>query len=304
MGAPRSAILNFESLREISVRLIVLTATAALVTLSLIVVSTATAASYSTPDRAKPRWFTKGFQKKLRKADERGVKVSNERLNTACPGVQTRGVQANGCIVTGCTANFVFTDGTSKYIGTARHCVDGVGSRVAMQVDTTTVADIGTVTKHTPGDGEPGEDFALIKIDADVAQKWGVNPAIPVVGGPNGVYTGCGPEGIKYYGHGYAAAVAQGKPGGGLATNWNNDGFGWTGTGLPGDSGSGVVTTNGQAAGDLTHLIVDLGDYPGSNMAGMRATAILRFLGPSYSIVNADGSTSRAATTNCSSGLF
>jgi hypothetical protein len=38
-------------------------------------------------------------------------------------------------------------------------------------------------------------------------------------------------------------------------------------------------------------------------MAGMRATAILRFLGPGYSIVNADGSTSRADTTNCTSGL-
>jgi hypothetical protein len=172
-----------------------------------------------------------------------------------------------------------------------------------MQVDTTTVADIGTVTKITPGDGEPGQDFALVKIDADVVQKWGVDPAIPVVGGPNGVYTGCGPEPIKFYGHGYGVAVSQGKPGGGLATNWNNDGFGWTGTGLPGDSGAGVVTANGQAAGDLTHLIVNLGEYPGSNMAGMRATAILRFIGPGYSIVNADGSTSRADTTNCSSGL-
>ena len=282
----------------------VLVALAAIAALSLVVAGPASAASTSTPDRAKPRWFTKSFQKKLRKADERGVRLSNERINTACPGVQTgKGVQANGCIVTGCTANFVFTDGTSKYIGTARHCVTGVGSRVAMQVDTTTVADIGTVTKQTPGDGEPGQDFALIKIDADVAQKWGVDPAIPVVGGPNGVYTGCGPEAIKYYGHGYAAAVAQGKPGGGLATNWNNDGFGWTGTGLPGDSGSGVVTSNGQAAGDLTHLLVNLGEYPGSNMAGMRATAILRFLGSGYSIVNADGSTARADTTNCTSGL-
>lgn len=282
----------------------VLAAVAAAVAMSLVAAGPAAAGSFSTPDREKPRWFTKSFQKKLEKRGERGVRLSNERLNTACPGIQTGpGVQANGCIVTGCTANFVFTDGTSKYIGTARHCVDGVGSRVAMQVDTTTVADIGSVTKMTPGDGEPGQDFALIKIDADVEQKWGVDPAIPVVGGPNGVYTGCGPEVIKHYGHGYAAAVGQGKPGGGLATNWNNDGFGWTGTGLPGDSGSGVVTANGQAAGDLTHLIVNLGEYPGSNMAGMRATAILRFIGSGYSIVNADGSTSRATDTNCSSGL-
>lgn len=285
-------------------RVRVLAAIAAVVALPAAATSTAAAGTSSTPDRAKPSWFTKEFQQKLRQADEQGIQLSNERLNTACPGVQTGpGVQANGCIVTGCTANFVFTDGTNKYVGTARHCVDGVGSRVAMQVDTTTVADIGTVTRVTPGDGEPGQDFALIRIDDDVVAEWGVDPAIPVVGGPNGVYTGCGPEAIKYYGHGYGVAVAQGKPGGGLATNWNDDGFGWTGTGAPGDSGSGVVTSTGQAAGDLTHLIVNLGEYPGSNMAGMRATAILRFLGSSYSIVNADGSTSRADTTNCSSGL-
>lgn len=285
-------------------RIRVLAALAAIVALSLVATTTAAAGSYSTPDRAKPRWFTKKFQKKLKRRDERGIRVSNERLNTACPGVQTgRGVQANGCIVTGCTANFVFTDGTRKYIGTARHCVDNVGSRVAMQVDTTTIADVGSVVKMTPGDGDPGQDFALIKIDADVVQKWGVDPRIPVVGGPNGVYTGCGPAGIKYYGHGYGVAVAQGKPGFGLATNWNNDGFGWTGSGLPGDSGSGVVTADGKAAGDLTHLIVDLRDYPGSNMAGMRATAILRFLGSKFRIVNADGSTSRATSTNCSSKL-
>src|SRR5829696_9140003 len=285
-------------------RIRVLAALAVVAAFSVVATSTAAAGSWSHPERNKPRWFTKKFKKKLKKRDERGIRLSNERVNTACPGVQTGpGVQADGCIVTGCTANFVFTDGTSKYIGTARHCVGGVGSRVAMQVDTTTVADIGSVTKLTPGDGEPGQDFALIKIDADVVDKWGVDPAIPVVGGPNGVYSGCGPEGIKYYGHGYGVAVSQGKPGFGLATNWNNDGFGWTGTGLPGDSGSGVVTTNGQAAGDLTHLIVNLGEYPGSNMAGMRATAILRFLGTGYSIVNADGSTARADTTNCSPGL-
>jgi hypothetical protein len=277
-----------------------LAAIAVCAALSLGAAGSASAATASTPDRTAPSWFTKAFQKRLSAAGARGIKLSNERLNTACPGVQSGpGVQANGCIVTGCTANFVFTDGTSKYIGTARHCVSGVGARVAMQVDTTTVADIGSVTTHTSGGGEPGNDFALIKIDADVVQKWGVNPAIPVVGGPNGVYTGCGPEVIKHYGHGYGVAVSQGKPGGGLATNWNNDGFGWTGTGLPGDSGSGVVTSTGQAAGDLTHLIVDFGNYPGSNMAGTRATAILRFLGPSYSIVNADGSTARADTTSC-----
>ncbi|MEA2478489.1 MAG: hypothetical protein QOJ07_411 [Thermoleophilaceae bacterium] len=274
--------------------------------------STAAAGSFKTPDRHHPHWYTAKFKKKLHKRGAKGIRLSNEQMNTACPGYAAKGVGANGCIIApnGCTANFIFTDGTSKYIGTAHHCIDpnedlgnDVGRRLVMQVDTTTVAEVGSVVAHTT-DEVPGNDFALVKIDADVAAKWGVNPAIPFIGGPNGVYSGCGPEAIKYYGHGYVVAVGPGKPGGGLATNWNDDGFGWTGTGLPGDSGSGVVTSTGQAAGDLTHLLVDIGGYPGSNMAGMRATAFMHFLGSGYQLVNADGSTSSAPTTNCGpSGL-
>src|SRR3712207_8564146 len=39
---------------------------------------------------------------------------------------QSRGVGAAGCIVApyGCTANFIFTDGASHYVGTAGHCTN------------------------------------------------------------------------------------------------------------------------------------------------------------------------------------
>jgi hypothetical protein len=213
--------------------------------------------------------------------------------------VQSSGVSAAGCIVApyGCTANFIFTDGTSKYVGTARHCTDSIGQEVAMQVDTTTIAVVGIVARMTSGQGVPGNDWALIKIDPAVAAKWGVNPAVPVVGGPQGIYTGCGPEGVKYYGHGYGVAVAQGKVEGGLATNWYDDGYGWTGFGAPGDSGSPVLTAGGQAAGDFTHLIVDIGAYPGSDHAGTRITKALSTFG--VSLVNADGTTTGAAATSC-----
>jgi hypothetical protein len=118
-----------------------------------------------------------------------------------------------------------------------------------------------------------------------------------VVGGPNGVYSGCGPETVRQYGHGYVAAVAQGKPSAGLATNWSDNAYGWTGFALPGDSGSPVVTTTGQAAGNFTHLIVHTG-FPGSNLAGMRITSILSFAG--VSLVNADGSrTSGPTSASC-----
>ena len=167
-----------------------------------------------------------------------------------------------------------------------------------MQLDTTTIGVVGTTAKMTSGTGVPGNDWALIKIDPAVAAKWGVNPAMPVIGGPQGVYTGCDPTPVFHYGHGYGVAVAQGKVEGGLATNLYDNGYGWTGAGAPGDSGSGVLTApGGPAIGDFTHLIVDLGAYPGSDLAGTRITKILSQFG--VSLVNADGSTTGAAATSC-----
>ena len=268
---------------------------------ALLPASTALAASSTSPVEPSPAWYTSALHQQVVDAGAQGVSVGEERLNTDCPGVATRGVSAAGCIVApyGCTANFIFTDGTSKYVGTARHCVDRVGQEVVMQVDSTTLASVGTVARMTTGEGEPGNDFSLIKIDPAVAAKWGVNPAVPVAGGPNGIYTGCGPEVVKHYGHGYGVAVSQGKPEGGLATNWHDDGFGWTGAGAPGDSGSPVLTADtSQAVGDFTHLIVDFGAYLGSDHAGTRITEALRQF--NVSLVNADGSTApRVTDSSC-----
>jgi hypothetical protein len=93
-------------------------------------------------------------------------------------------------------------------------------------------------------------------------------------------------------------AVSQGKPEFGLATNVYDDGYGWTGFGAPGDSGSPVVTgLGGPAIGNFTHLIVDLGAYPGSDLAGMRITDAMNQF--NVSLVNADGSTTAPADTAC-----
>ena len=259
----------------------------------------ASASSALTADRPEPLWLTPGLKAQLSLAGADGVQVSEESLNTECPGYQKPGVSAAGCIVSpaGCTANFIFTDSSSKYVGTAAHCTDKVGDTVIMQVDSTTLAEVGTVAKRT-GQEEPGQDFALIRIFDDVAAKWGINPEVPFWGGPNGIYTGCAPVMVGHYGHGYGVAVAQGKPEGGLATNWHDDGYGWTGAGAPGDSGSPVVLVgDGRAAGNFTHLIVDLADYPGSDLAGTRITEILRFAG--VDLVNADGSTTSYAPSDC-----
>ena len=277
---------------------LVLTMIAALIAFAVVAVPAS--ASAEALKRPSPDWLTPELKAELKKNGPKGAKVAEERMNTECPGYADAGVSAAGCIVApyGCTANFIFTDGASYYVGTAGHCSNSVGETVTMQVDTTTLADVGTVAKrtnHPAGDGIPGDDFTLVRLDPAVVAKWGVNPAIPVVGGPQGVYSECGPESVRHYGHGYVAAVAQGKPSAGLATSWFENSYGWTGFGLPGDSGSPVLTTGGQAAGNFTHLIVHTG-YPGSNLAGMRATAILRFAG--VSLVNADGTTTSGPTSN------
>jgi hypothetical protein len=257
-------------------------------------------ASVKAPVRPQAKFLTSTVKQKLQTSGAQGVKVGEEALNTECPGIQSPGVSAGGCIVApyGCTANFIFTDGSSKYVGTARHCADNVGQEVTMQVDTTTIAVVGTVAKMTSGSGEPGNDWSLIKIDPAVASKWGVNPAMPVIGGPQGVYTGCGPTPVFHYGHGYGVAVAQGKVEAGVANNVYDDGYGWIGEGAPGDSGSGVLTApGGPAIGDFTHLIVDFGSYLGSDLAGTRITKAMSLFG--VSLVNADGSTTGTAATRC-----
>src|SRR4051794_23230277 len=203
--------------------------------LILSITGVAAAADATGPVRDAPSWLTSKLERKLDKREAKGVRVGAEALNTECPGVQGPGVSAGGCIVApyGCTANFIFTDGTSQYVGTARHCTDAVGQEVTMQVDTTTIAVVGTVAKMTSGDGQPGNDWALIRIDPAVAAKWGVNPAMPVIGGPQGVYTGCGPTPVFHYGHGYGVAVGQGKGEGRPPTNGFDGGYRWTGAGAP-----------------------------------------------------------------------
>jgi len=256
-----------------------------------------------------PEWLTDSLRAKIHAAGADGVQVAEEYLNAECPGFQSPGVSANGCIVApyGCTANFIFSDGsdwrTQPYVGTASHCADKTGEPVIMQVDTTTLAEVGTVYRQT-AEEEPGDDFALIRVYPEVAAKWGVNPAAPT-GGPQGVYEGCEPQGVKYWGHGYGVAVSQGKPEGGIANYWYREGYGWQGVGLPGDSGSGVTLLDDRSAGNFTHIIIfdpDLFYTPGT-LTGMRTTAILSFLGAGWSQVNADGSTSTAGTAPCEPSL-
>jgi ribosomal protein L21E len=270
----------------------------------LVGASSATAASNLRT--AHPSWFTPTFKKQVDRAGKKGKakpRADGPGATDVCPGIDpnsptpaTTVVSAGTCEVYpyGCTANFVYTGGSSYFIGTAGHCVDKVGQSVYMQVNTpgvgASIANVGTVSKFV--NGGVGNDYSVIAIRPGFT----VDPKLPQ-GGPQGIYTGCGPAVVTHWGHGYGVAVAQGKLEGGLATNWYDDGYGWTGVGAPGDSGSAVLANGTLAAGDFTHLIVDLAAYPGSDLAGTRITKILA--GTGLRLVNADGTTTGAAATSC-----
>jgi hypothetical protein len=180
--------------------------------------------------------------------------------------------------------NFVFRSGGQDGIGTAGHCVDRVGQHVillTLEPDSSNpvLVDIGAVVaRHENG---IGDDFALIAINPALS-SW-VSPTIAVVAGPCGQYTGSGPETVEHYGQGLVIGTG-GTPRAGVALTWRADSYGWDGEAIFGDSGSPVRVTGLQAAGNLTHLVVDTNWLP-SFIAGTRIGKILQIAG-GWSLVN------------------
>jgi hypothetical protein len=269
-----------------------------------------------TLDQSRPSWYTSELEAQVLAAGSKGVEVELTEqqqieancLGTSPPGASTSGVSissvsAGGCMIAphGCTMNFIFTDGVSKYIGTAGHCVQG-GKTVVMQVATrvspveessvlVTLAAIGTVARSW--NAGIGKDFALVKINPG----WAVMPGVGGALGPTGVFCG-DPLGqpVMHYGHGYIFFVEQGYakfgeviPDVSLIFKPSAAGFNWVGYGLPGDSGSGVMNDAGLAVGDLTHGLTVLGlPVPGLNF-GTTMQAIFSLIGSNYSLVTVDG---------------
>jgi hypothetical protein len=158
-----------------------------------------------------------------------------------------------------CTLGFLVADSSGLYFSTAGHCI-----HVNDTASNPTIGKFGVGAFHylvpetgSESDGSPGEDFALIRIDpADYAQ---VSPTVCGWGGPKGLYTDTpGSGGVKHYGSGEGMTVAgpttQQRQGFNLLNN--NTAFYWTGAGVPGDSGSAVLSDDLRAVGVLTHLIV------------------------------------------------
>jgi hypothetical protein len=220
----------------------------------------ATALGYSASADAAPTWAPAGSA-------------------TIHPGVQmfTNGAQ--------CTANFIYTDGGSTYIGYAAHCA-GTGAAtetngclagslpLGTPVEIDGASQPGTLAYsswlamqaagETDADACAHNDLALVRIHPDDVAD--VNPSIPHWGGPTGLNTTGVPLGAVIYTYGNSSlrlgltvlspktGVSQGTDAGG----WNHPVLTAPAPDIPGDSGSALLDSNGRAAGDLSHLSVGI----------------------------------------------
>jgi hypothetical protein len=201
------------------------------------------------------------------------------------PGVQTHTEGAQ------CTANFIFSEGATVFVGQAAHC-SGTGGETETNGCTSGSLPIGTAVEVT-GATEPGKlaynswltmqaagesdentcafnDLALVQLSA--ADVGAVNPSVPGFGGPDGV-GGPGEPGATIYSYGNSelrGGITKLSPKQGFLLA--NEGEGWTHLvttltpGIPGDSGSGFLDASGNAFGVLSTL--DLAPLPGSNGVG------------------------------------
>ncbi|HEX2048462.1 MAG TPA: hypothetical protein VHF27_11895 [Acidimicrobiales bacterium] len=195
---------------------------------------------------------------------------------TIHPGVQTftEGGQ--------CTANFVFFDASDVYIGQAAHCsstgqaTDTNGCIAASHPLGTPVTVGGAsqpatmvynswLTMQALGETDPDtcqyNDFALLRLDPADAGR--VNPSIPHWGGPMGLNT----SGTRLFQQVYSYGNSELRLGLTLLSpkrgiSLGDAGGGWTHLvntvtpGIPGDSGSAFLDSQGRALGVLSTINV------------------------------------------------
>lgn len=178
-----------------------------------------------------------------------------------------------------CTANFIFTDRTgARFIGMAAHCAsasggtgtDGcrarsrpLGTKVKIDGATRpgTLAYSSWATMRNVGERHRNaclhNDFALVRIDP--ADHRRVNPTFPVFGGPTGV-AARSVAGDRVYSYGNSGLrpgdrfdAKRGTSYGTTADGWATRVFTFT-PGVPGDSGSGFLDSQGRAIGVLSSL--------------------------------------------------
>jgi len=203
---------------------------------------------------------------------------------TIHPGVQTVTAGAQ------CTANFVYTSGTTVYIGQAAHC-SGTGGNTETDGCTSgslplgTPVDVGGVATGTMvynswlsmqslGETDANtcayNDLALIQLSPGDAAK--VNPSVPFFGGPTALGGGTAfADNVYSYGNSsLRLGLTQLSPKRGISlgddvSGWSHNVYTVT-PGIPGDSGSGFMNASGQAIGILS--TVELAPLAGSNGVG------------------------------------
>lgn len=169
-----------------------------------------------------------------------------------------------------CTLNFVWTNATRTFIGTAGHCV-ALGQRVRQPGH----EPFGTVVARSPIAGPATDDFALILVDEDAAA--GVDPRVAQWGGPAGVFAGPVFKGLPvvHTGHGYLNGddPYPPRPRPGVGSDWNGRSFSFYGYAYGGDSGSPVLTATGEAVGIIVRGPTGQKTYEGPTI--QRAQAIV-----------------------------
>jgi len=201
---------------------------------------------------------------------------------TVHPGVQTYTEGAQ------CTSNFVFQNGSDVLIGQAAHCA-GTGAATETDGCLAQSLPLGTPVEvdgaSQPGtlvysswltmqaNGESDEetcaynDFALVRLNAADVGK--ANPSVPGYGGPTGVGEP-GAVGSDVFSFGNSSlrfGIRQLSPKQGKLVETSPEG--WSHTvytvtpGIPGDSGSGFLSSTGAAFGTLS--TVAIAPLPASN---------------------------------------
>ena len=190
----------------------------------------------------------------------------------------------------GCTANFVWQSGATRYLGAAGHCFipaaatathgagadyNASGVRVSVCVSNCSFGGVtgftlegdlvrlGSVAyaRQTAVDGDIGNDFGIVVIPASFASL--IRASMPVFGGPTTIEDVQQFRPVCHYGNGvlvgetFPTMARVGVGGGSTPTYWVADSLA-----APGDSGSALVTcvSDGTAfhgrgaAGVITHL--------------------------------------------------
>lgn len=237
----------------------------------------ATVSELTTP---KPDWYTDDLHAKVVAAGKKGESVPiPDGVDYPTSGLAFTGIRPGAWIIApaGCTTNFVFGSAGNYSIGTAGHCAE-VGDEVTLIAAPGVLMNIGKTVKSV--DNGIGNDFALIDIYPKMQQY--VTPSMAYFGGPTSKGDPRFGDLVEHAGHGLVIGTG-GTPRAGVVVYRGSgenggDAFAWDGAAAPGDSGSSVREASGEAAGNLTHLVIG-GKYLPGTVAGTSIDRMLRIAG-------------------------